>query len=492
MIKSGRIALLCAALFAGTSVSAHPWAEVGDRQLKEDLELLRDVGIISGPVTSWPIPWSGIARDMEAVDGVAVSPFVRFAILRIKARMDASLAAGTRYEASLNAATEPGVVRDFGSAAREDAEAQVRVSHEFDGVSLTYGIGWRRNQQGKDLHADNLQASAKLGNWALYAGTVETWWGPGTESALLFSNSARPFPKIGIKRLSPEPFTWPVLKWLGPWRFDFFVGILDEQREYSNQAVSGIRFTFQPIDHLEIGVQRALQLCGKGRPCSLNTWKNAFIGLGNADNTGTINEPGNQLAGFDFRYSRVLGPVAANFYFEAIAEDEDNFLIEQFARSWGASASGGFGESGARWRAGVEYTDTLGSKILGGQKYIGSVYNQFIYTDGFTYRRKPIGASLDGDSKIFSVSGSVTDDQNRRFYGIYRNALVNEFSNRGPVDKNRISRSRERLHVVETGVNWPTQFGDITLETRFYSDRPNTPGRKASQAQLEFRWVSSF
>jgi hypothetical protein len=481
-------AILAMGAFMVPSLQAQPWAEVGDRQLKEDIELLRDVGIISGPVTSWPIPWSGISRDLDAADGGAMSPFVRMAVSRVRTRMETSLEERTKYEVSLNATTEPGVVRDFGSAARTDVEAQARVTHELDSVSLTYGIGWRDGQRGKDIHFDNLQAAVKLGNWAVYAGTVETWWGPGSESALLFSNSARPFPKFGIKRLSPEPFTWPVLKWLGPWRFDFFVGVLDEQREFSNQAVSGMRFSFQPIKHLEISGQRALQLCGKGRPCNFSTWKNALIGLGDADNTGTFNEPGNQIAGFDIRYGRPIGPVVVTAFFDTVAEDEDNILIEQFSRSAGLSVQGGYGSEGGRWRAGVEYTDTLASKLFGGRKYIGSAYNQFIYSDGFTYRRKPIGASLDGDSKLLSLTASVTDPKNRRFYGAYRNALVNEFS----IQQNRISSNRERMHIVEAGVNWPSQYGDVTVETRYYTDRPNTPGRKANQAQVELRWVSSF
>ena len=56
-----------------------------------------------------------------------------------------------------------------------------------------------------------------LGTWALYGGFVDVWHGPGNCGALLFSNATRPFPKIGIKRLSPDAFDLPVLEWLGPW-----------------------------------------------------------------------------------------------------------------------------------------------------------------------------------------------------------------------------------------------------------------------------------
>ncbi|MFS2022030.1 capsule assembly Wzi family protein, partial [Massilia sp. CT11-108] len=75
----------------------------------------------------------------------------------------------------------------------------------------------------------------------LYGGYAETWWGPGEDGTLLFSTSARPFPKVGFKRLSPEPIDLPVLRWLGPIRFDAFAGVLDEEREFSNPGVIGIR-----------------------------------------------------------------------------------------------------------------------------------------------------------------------------------------------------------------------------------------------------------
>ncbi len=483
-----RLATASTVALIAASASAAPWAEVGDRQLKEDIDLLRDTGLITGPITSWPIPWGSISRDLDAMDGTAASPFVRAAVRRVRARMDAALEEGTKVEVSADITNAPGVVRDFGSAARQDAEAQVRITHELDGASITYGIGWRKDQRGKNIHFDNLAGVVKVGNWALYGGTVENWWGPATETALLFSNNARPFPKIGFKRLSPEPFSMPVLRWLGPWRFEMFVGMLPEKREFSNQAISGMRLSFQPAKNLEIGLQRALQLCGKNRPCSIGTWAKAYIGIINADNTGTVNEPGNQIAGWDIRYSQITGPVAWNLYIETVAEDEDNVLIEQYSRTGGFAMQGGLGEDGAKWRFGVEYTDTLASKLFGGRKYIGSAYNQFIYTDGFTYQRKVIGASIGGDSKLLSLTGSITDTNNHRFYGAYRNALINGTR----IPNNHVSLTREKMHILEAGVNWPSQVGDITLEARYYSDLPDTPNRKTGQAQVELRWVSTF
>jgi hypothetical protein len=38
----------------------------------------------------------------------------------------------------------------------------------------------------------------------------------------------------------------------------------------------------------------------------------------------------------------------------------------------------------------------------------------------------------------------------------------------------------------------PTPIGDLNLETRLMSDRPNTPNSGKSQAQFEMSWRTRF
>src|SRR3546814_7216771 len=86
------------------------------------------------------------------------------------------------------------------------------------------------------------------------------WWGPGNSGSLLFSTSARPFPKIGFKRLAAHPIDFPVLRWLGPWRFDMFVGDLGNRRDFDNTKVIAMRFDFAPAPGLEIGDRKSTRL----------------------------------------------------------------------------------------------------------------------------------------------------------------------------------------------------------------------------------------
>jgi len=470
------------------SAMASPWAEVGDRQLREDVERLKAARVITGPVNAWPLPWATMSEVNAAADDSALAPQLRAAARRLVAHLDLAEQRQS-YEIRTGFTNRPALIRDFGTVAREEADLSFRTQRQAGPLFVSLGAGYRSGQRGRDWHLEPSYLALKLGNWSLYGGYVEHWWGPGNDSALLFSNATRAFPKIGFKRLEAHPIDFPVLRWLGPWRLDAFIGTLNEKRsDYDNPKVIGLRFNFEPTPGLEIGLNRALQLCGKDRPCGLKTIGKALTGFGNADNTGTVDEPGNQLAGVDISYISRIGPVTARFYGEMEAEDEDNLIVDKFARMAGMKLSGPLNDSGSSWEAGIEYTDTLAWELTTGDRFAGTMYNNFIYTSGFTYRGRPIAASIDGDSKLIGLSGAITDTANRRWYGSLRHANIN----RTYVSRQRISRTPEKIDIATGGVEWPTEFGDLKLEARFMTNAPNTLGRSPNKAEIEFGWRSRF
>lgn len=476
-----------------TAAQASPWAEVGDRQLRQDVELLADAGLLGGPISSWPLPWIQIHDAVSGLDVASLPPHLAAAADRLRIHLDLSTEPSS-YSIDMQLTNAPALVRDFGSTAREDADISVKAEHEFGGTTIRYGVGWRAGQSGSNFHLDNVYIAQRFGNWVGYAGFVDTWWGPGQEGALLLSNSSRPIPKIGLKRMSPDPFSWPVLNLLGPWRFETFVGQLRETRnDYKNPLLVGMRLSFKPLKAVELGFSRTMMLCGKGRPCGAKIWRDALIPIGTRDNTGTLDEPGNQIAGVDLRIGTRLGNVTATAYGEVIGEDGDGVLFEQLSYTAGGALAGGVG-NGSVWRLGVEYTDTYAFFLTEkpadaiGNRRAGSTYNHFIYTDGYTYRNRPIGFSLDGDSRMLSVTGSLTDRENRRYYGAVRRVSINVTN----TPSYRISQNEERMWVGEAGVEWPTQWGDVRLEARVQTDAPNTPDRSPVKGQFEIGWRTRF
>lgn len=515
------LAALTATLIA-TAAAAGPLALVGDRQLRQDVETLKAAGLIVGPIDSWPLPWPQVEAGLNrATERPGLRPHIAAAVARLRALSELS-AAPRAFEAQASATNSPAVARDFSSRARARFEGSARAEANLDAVSLSVGAVARSDQVGKAIAPEGTMLVLLKGNWAFHFGWTEHWFGPGIDGALLFSNSSRPFPTIGFKRLVPRPIDLPVLRWLGPVQFEIFGGVLDEKRiDYDNIVTIGTRLSFEPARGLAIALNRSQILCGKGRPCGFKQISNSFIGFGNADNVGPddrnafFNQAGNQLAGFDISFTRTFGAVAVKLYAEAEAEDFDNVILEQYGRLVGLTLSGPVGRDGASFSANLEYADTQAAslfngtpleKLTGGETvYPGSLYNNAIYFGGYAYNKRPIGYWTDGDSRNLALSLSVTDVRNRRFYATARSVHLN-FNDLGdaiqalvppprpPVvfPRNRVSGNEEKFASVDAGVEWPTSIGDLRLEGRWRSDSPNTPGRRDSHAAIEAGWRVRF
>ncbi|MGL4541452.1 MAG: capsule assembly Wzi family protein [Polymorphobacter sp.] len=512
---------IAALLLVGTAPAvADPFAQISDRRFRQDIVTMKAAGLIIGPIESWPMTWAQIDKGLDnARDGRALPPHLRAAVARVEAL--SALAHQTAvFELRANATNGAAVARDFNGTAREDFDGAAKVDLTWGNFSANIGIRYAPGQRGNDYDFSPSQVAAVWGNWGWYAGYTALWTGPGEDGALLYSNSARPMPKIGFKRLVPYTIDAPVLKWLGPLNFEMFLAIQNEPRDYRNAAVIGTRLSFEPFVGLTFGFNRMQQLCGQGRPCSFSTILDSFIGAGSADNAASTEEaffaqPGNQIAGFDISYTRQFGKVTGKFYAEAEAEDADNIILEQYMRMIGMMWSGPLGSEGASWQAGIEYSDTLASQLfagtflgsaLGNTTYPTSAYNNQLYYSGFTYNVKPVGYWTDGDSNNLALSGAITDAQNRRWYGSLRFTNINT-SNLGnpgqpiiypdPPSREgeiayRISANAESINFLTGGVLWPTRIGDISLEGRYQSDSPNTPGYADRQAQIEVGYLARF
>ncbi len=517
------IALAFAALsVAGAPALAGPFADVGDVQLRQDVELLKAAGLIEGPIDSWPLPWAQIDAGLDkAKDGRVLDAYLKAAVARLD-RLGDHAAQRIAGDVRIMATSNVSVARDFSTLARAEGDAAGSVEFNTDTISLAVGAGVRTGQGGKAYNFEPSQIAIRLDNWALYAGWTQEWFGPGQDGALLWSNSTRPFPKIGIKRLMPDPIDFPILRWLGPIRLDFFAGVLDEKRrDFNNIVTIGTRLSFAPSPRWEIGLNRTQMLCGTGRPCGTKQIFESFVGAGNADNptAGSVasfyQQAGNQIAGFDVSYTRRFGPVAAKLYFETEAEDSQHIILEQFSRLIGLHLSGPWGNRGASWVANIEYADTLAAQFFNGtplekalsskKTYIGSMYNNSLYTQGYSYNNLPIGYWTDGDSRNLAFSASVTDTRNRRFYASVRSVHLNLYSIGNPPEAiylnpttllgyyiYRVSANSEKFALLTGGTEWPTRFGDVRVEARYQTDSPNTPGVTKPLAAIEVQLRQRF
>lgn len=494
--RAGGAAL--AGLLLSLPVHAGPWIDAGDARIRFDIELLRSNGIVVGPTNSWPLPLAQVDAALQRADGLALPPGLAASVRRLQAVSEYNHQRN-RFRVEAAFTNDPALVRGFQDSARGIAEVSVSAQHDLSRFTVGWGMEYTVDgddppsyyAEGNGFRFMPLFVAMRMGNWALWAGEVDRYWGPSNEGGLLVSTSSRSYPQIGLRTLEPKRIELPVLKWLGPVNFEISGGVDTEKRsDYDNPGLIHIQLDFAPLPGITVGLNRAIMLCGKGRPCSAKIIGQALIGFGNFDNTGTTEEPGNQIAGWNFAYNFRLGTngQGGKLFFETAAEDEDDFIIQQYARRGGGWLFGPLGQSGSTYAVGIEYVSTLASELMGSQKWPGSMYNNFIYTAGYTRQKRPIGYSLDGDTNTFTFAAQVTDPRNRLWYGSARDINLN-MSN---TPSYRISQNNERIVLGTAGVEWPTRIGDLAFELRYMTDQPNTPGTKDPQMQVEFGWRTQF
>jgi hypothetical protein len=400
---------LVAMLFTGTAW-ADPWLAPGDVGVRADIQLLADAGILRGPVTTWPVSWPDVARDVIAADDASLDVATAGALIRV--RRLARVAASTGFAglgAQISAATDAPTLRDFANTPRETGEAGLRASWLTDHLAVNLQGSYAVDaQDGKSWRADGSYVGLNYRNFMFSVGLMERWWGPGWDNSLILSNNARPIPTFTVERNYTDPFKTRWLSWLGPWRASLAVG----EMESGGVAVPDVRFfaarvNFKPRPWLEFGLSRTAQWCGGDRPCGWGTFADMFLGQDNqvGDQNSLAEQPGNQMAGYDLRLRSPWRRIPLAFYSQLIGEDEAGGLPSKFLgqfglETWGSSTLGG-------WRAHFEYSDTACSFSRESPEF-NCAYRHSIYPQGYTYRGRNIGHTLGNDSRMYTLGGTLT------------------------------------------------------------------------------------
>jgi hypothetical protein len=244
------------------------------------------------------------------------------------------------------------------------------------------------SENGADLSLKGAYGVVSFLGLDLTVGKDSQWWGPGYHGALLLSNNAEPFTMVRLE--NPEPVLLPwILKYLGPFRWTFFVTKLESDREdVPHPYFWGMRVDFKPHPYVEIGLERTAMLCGEGRTCSAGTWWDSFTGA-NENQSGK--EAGNQLAGFDVKVTLPFQLQPVQVYTEIAGEDESGGLPSRMAYLYGIYLPRILSAERVGLRA--EYA----INHINDHPYYW--YSHHIYTSGYTYDSGIIGHHMGSDSK---------------------------------------------------------------------------------------------
>ncbi len=398
MSTAGKYAIAAWVLCCVSAGPAHadPWLGPGDGELRHDLQLLSDAGIVHAPLVTWPVSWAEVSRDLRSAGNDPARPLhIAVALARVRAAARQATDAGDlKLNARLAGSERPMTLRRFSDVAREEGEVSAGAQYTGEHFAVRLQATVVSNaSDGKELRADGSYAGLVLGNWMMSAGYIDRWWGPGWEGSLIYGSNARPIPSVTIERNYSDPVNHPWFHWIGQWRLAVTMGELEGDRGDAPHAkFFGMRATWKPHSRLEVGISRSAQWCGDGRPCGLGTFWDLLTG--NDNDQPLAKQPGNQMGGVDLRWSLPWAPIAV--YMQGIGEDEANFMPSKYLGLLGAEAWGGRGERS--WRVHVEYADTA-CAFYESPPQFGCAYRSGTYPDGYQYRHRSIGHAIDGDSQ---------------------------------------------------------------------------------------------
>lgn len=399
--------------------------------------------------------WRQITANINISDDQSYPVHILRAIDRVKRKIPAK---GLRASAVARYTNEPSLVRGFGDTARSDADFTISAGFTQEKIEANVSVNYRDHASNNNINLDGSYIATNLGNWSIYAGAIDRWWGPGQDNTLLLSSNARPMMSAGLRRNDPKAFKNKWLSWVGPWTWDIFIANMGNDRHIPDALMAGMRLGFEPINNFEVGFSRTLQLCGQGRPCGFNTWTKAIVAVGDLDNTGTENEPGNQLASIDFSYSMKFGNKSLKIYIEGTAEDEI-IIPTQYGRLVGGAFVTPVGTKGDNITLNVELSDTSVIKyFFFGQRFPGSLYNHSIYRSGHRFDGRTLGHSLDSGSRLASVTATYTRDGGDTYRASLRTATINW----DDTTRNVVSAGRQNYQSFE--LSGSKQFGFGYLE----------------------------
>ena len=482
-----------AALAAPGPARADPFIAPGRTELRADLQTLADAGIITAPVTAWPLNWQSIVGGIDDADPAVLSPAVQAALDRVRTelRLDAQTHRLLPH-VRLGGTTEPPALFSFSATPRETGELEGGASYTGDRLSFNLRAT-RAIDSYDDWRPDGSYAGFAIRNWAVVGGYPERWWGPGIQGSLILSTNARPVPQIGVERISASAFEPGWLRWLGPWTVSSFIGELDDPRVVEDAKLFGFRMTARPLPQLEVAFSRTAQLCGAGRPCGIEQLTNMLLGRDNRGvNVDAADEPGNQLAGLDGRWSFTGRPFA--FYWQWIGEDSRRGgpQIGSWLRLVGAELTGPVAATAWRHRTWFELADTTcqeGGGGFGDTKY-NCAYEHSTYQTGYRYEGRPLGHTTDTDSESLAVVSLFSGPGSSAWELGLSTVRINQAPTPNP--RHSVSAAPARRHGVEVAHIRDLALGRLRLRLSLTELNNELTGLSERDANLALEWLVGY
>ncbi|MBA6257088.1 MULTISPECIES: capsule assembly Wzi family protein [unclassified Colwellia] len=390
---------------------AEPWIDTSDIYLKANIQLLADTGHIITPVTTYPLMWHDIIRDIKSINPKNLNSSQQSAYYYIMHQFKLAKKNQTRVKAKVG--FENKRFTTFGDYVSDKNSISIHSSSMFENFAAKFAPSYTYHPiDGDKKRLDGSYIAAFVGNWVVSLGRQERWYGPTWDTSLSLTNNARPITALAISRKSAEPFIIPFTEFDIPWTVTSFMGKMDDDRVVKNTLLWGFRLNLKPFKNLELGITRLAQWGGDGRSHNLSIFGDILLGKSNCGIDGVVCDentpnPANQQAGYDFRYSFKLLTIPVSFYGQKFAEDGSEGTLKYFTK---AQPQVGFDAHlalfGKPSTVFIEVADSLAD--CGERDNIGDCYYEHSsYATGMRYNGRSIGSTYENDSKTY-VFGTIS------------------------------------------------------------------------------------
>lgn len=245
-------------------------------------------------------------------------------------------------------------------------------------------------------------AIMNAGNLEVEAGRDSMWWGSSYHGALIMTNNARPFDMVKLSSSRPFKLPW-IFGYLGALRPTWFLTELEEDRDFPNARLMGMRLDFKATERFQFGLSRVFMFGGDGRKAlSASDWFNLFIASDSAEHSDSPTN-GNQIVSIDASYVYHNGNKNIPFsgiklYTEWGAEDSSGDTKTPTGRAniYGALIYEPMWLRNTDIR--IEWANTARNL-----RYAEAWYAHFLYTTGYKYEGDIIGHHMGTDARDIFV-----------------------------------------------------------------------------------------
>ncbi len=254
--------------FSTFNVAATPWLDAEELHVRHSLQVLADAGLLSAPVTTFPVMWRPLLADLSALDPQQLSDLQQVAYYKLMALL--SYHKGSSYTSvRVAGVTDTGAQPSYNRPM--EGKASATITHERIGSSVAGRIRTTYRDSSLSLNprvrTDNISwqgsyAAVMAGDWMLSVDQLHTWWSPGSAQDGLHTLSTLPLRSVravysptGASAYSSLSFT----AFYGESEEQFLVASSsslrnDLRNELRRENAYGARIGWRAHERLELGL----------------------------------------------------------------------------------------------------------------------------------------------------------------------------------------------------------------------------------------------